>query len=113
MDAQLQGETGTPPTWDFALTLGANGADTVPILSGVQEAQQQAFVAAALILNGVPQLAGVGVDHLGFLGGTVSFGALDAQIRRIFANVGRTDFYPDYSIVNHGLTVSPTKVHSS
>lgn len=110
MDAQLSGETGTPPTWDFALTLGANGADSVPIITGALEAQQQAEVACYLILGSVKQIPAAGVDHLGFLGGEVNFGQLDAQIRQFLLNVGRNDFYPDYDIINHGLSVVPRKV---
>lgn len=110
MDAKIQGETGTPPTMDFFVQPLPGGGDIVPMISGAEEAQQEAYIATSIILNSIPQLVGVGVDHLGFLGGTLAFGALDAQIRQFLINCGRGDFYPDYNIVNHGLVVIPTKV---
>ena len=112
MDAQLQGESGTPPTWDKYVVPGV-GQNIVPMIQGAQEQLQEAEVAASLVLGGVPQNPSSGVDHLGFIGGTVTFGALDAQIRRALANVGRSDYYVDYDIQNHGLVLIPKKVVSS
>jgi hypothetical protein len=112
MDAQMTSESGTFPSWDFALTLGTGGADYVAIISGEQEAQQEAQVAAYLILGSVPQLPGAGVDHLGFLGGSTNFGMLDAGVRSFLINVGRSDYYPDYDIQNGTLIVIPKKVQT-
>jgi hypothetical protein len=112
MDAKLDGEGGTPPTWDLHVNPGV-GLNIVPMIQGAAEQYQEALVAASLVLGGVPQNPTSGVDHLGFIGGTVTFGALDAQIRRALVNVGRTDYYADYDIVNHGLVVIPKKVASS
>jgi hypothetical protein len=110
MDAKLQGEGGVPPTWDFFVQAGTGGADIVPMISGDVEALQEVNVACTLVLGGVPQVPAIGVDHLGFLGGTVPFATLDAQIRKMLANVGRTDYYPDYNIVGGGLAITPRKV---
>ena len=106
MDAQLASESGTPPTWDFYVEPIPAGGDIVPIIAGSQETAQEAAVAATLLLNGIPQLPGVGVDHLGFLAGTVLFGELDAQIRTAIANTGNSQYVPSYDIVNNGLTIT-------
>ncbi len=110
MDFLLASETGTPPTWDFAVVPLAGGGDYVPMISGVEEAAQEADVACGLLLDGVPQLPGVGVDHLGFLGGTVNIGQLESQIRALLTAVGRADYAPLFDIQNGGIVVIPTKV---
>lgn len=109
MDMQLQGESGIPPTWDVYVVPGL-GANIVPMISNLLEATQEANVACALILGTVPQNPTAGCDHLGFLGGTVAFGTLDAQLRAFLAACGRSDFYPDYDIKNHGLIIIPKPV---
>jgi hypothetical protein len=108
VDAQLASEAGTPPTWDlyFSPTSPAASGGVVPIISGTQEALQQASVAATIVLNGIPQLPGVGVDHLGFLAGSVLFGQLDAQVRQAISNSGHPEYVPSYDIVNNVLTVT-------
>ncbi len=113
MDFQLASETGTPPTWDCAVVPLPGGGDYVPMISGAAEDAQEAEVACGLILGGVPQLDGVGVDHLGFLGGSVNIGQLESQIRAMLAAVGRTDYSPLFDIAPNGqLVVIPTKVGS-
>lgn len=109
MDAQLDTEVGNPPTWDFFLILGEDGADYVPLITGLQEEAQNAAVAAVLFLGSIPQLPDTGVDHLGFLTSTTTFGQLDSQIRIALRNAGRSDYLPDYDIVNNQLVVKALK----
>ena len=109
MDMQMQGESGTPPTWDVYVTPGV-GANVVPMISGALEAAQEASIACALILGTVPQNPTAGCDHLGLLGGTVAFGTLDAQLKAFLAACGRSDWYPDYDIIHGGLVVVPKQV---
>lgn len=114
MDMKLQGETGSPfPTWDLFVEPLPTGGDIVLMISGVEQDAQEASVAATLILNGIPQLEGVGVDHLGFLAGSVLFGEFDSQIRTALANAGHSDYVPDYNVVNGGLTVTVQKGSTS
>ena len=105
----MAGETGTPPTWDVFVVPGV-GANIVPMISNQLEWTQEASIACALIVGSIPENPAAGVDHLGFLGGTVAFGALDAQLKQFLKACGRTDFYPDYDIKAHGLVVIPTPV---
>ena len=108
MDAQMAGETVVAglPVWDFYV-------DTVnmivPMLTGALEAQQQAEVAATLILGSIPQLPQVGVDWPGFMGGQVTFPAIDSQIRDMMTKAGRSDYSPVYDLVNGLLSVKATK----
>jgi hypothetical protein len=109
MDMQMQGEGGTPPTWDVFVVPGV-GANIVPMISGPLENTQEASVACGMQLGMCPQNPAAGCDYLGFLTGTVAFGTLDAQLRAFLASVGRSDFYPNYAIASHGLQVIPTSV---
>jgi hypothetical protein len=108
VDAQMNGEQMQAglPVWDFFV-------DTtlmiVPMLTGALEAQQQAEVAAVLILGSIPQLPDVGVDWPGFLGGTVTFPSVDSAIRSMMTKAGHSDYAPDYTLVNGLLGVTAKK----
>jgi hypothetical protein len=109
MDMQMQGESGTPPTWDVFVVPGI-GANIVPMISGALEATQEASIACGLVIGEIPENPAAGCDHLGLLGGTLAFGTFDAQLKAFLAACGRTDFYPDYDLVHHGLVVVPKPV---
>jgi hypothetical protein len=92
--------------WDFDVDMTEQ---IVPMITGDEEDLQAAEVAAALILDSIPQLPGVGVDWVGFTGGTTSFATIDAQIRQMLNDAGQEDFYPTYDIVNGLLSVTVSK----
>jgi hypothetical protein len=85
------------PLWDFVVQGGV-----VPIISGVRQDEQQAAVAAFTVLNGIPQLTGIGVDWLGALTGNTSFGTVDSQITQGILACG-VNYGPSYSLVNGNL----------
>lgn len=108
MDARVAGETSLPtvfPTWDLAVeeTPPGSGQFIVPMLTGNDEAAQQAQVSTFLIVGLIPQLPTVGVDWLGFLSAQTAFGDLDAQIRKSIAAGGHNDFFPDYDVQEQTL----------
>ena len=112
MDAQLIGVAPSLPSLpsvDLYVPVATTGKHIVPIITGQAEEMQQAQVLAQLVLNMIPQLPGVGSDWIGFIGGTLAFPVLDAQIRNTLANGGHSDYYPDYNVVNDALTVNAVK----
>ena len=109
MDAKIDSEgldSNGFPIWDLHVDVATM---CVPIITGGEEAQQQADVAAYLIKDSIPQLPGIGVDWLGFLGGATAFGDIDTQIRDMLGKAGHGDFYPEYNIVNDTLVASTKK----
>ena len=109
MDARLQGETtGSSgfPVWDLFVDTDQM---ITPMLADQQEADQQASVAAAILLGGIPQAPQIGVDWLGFMAGTVTFLAVDAQIRGVLTLSGHSDYYPTYTLINGLLGVKPVQ----
>ena len=112
MDAQLIGVAPSLPSLpsvDLYVPVATTGKHIVPIITGQAEEEQQAQVLSQLVLNMIPQLPGVGSDWIGFIGGTLPFIVLDAQVRNTLANGGHSDYYPDYNVVNDALTVNAVK----
>lgn len=110
MDARMDREkidSAGLPVWDLYVDITLQ---SVPIIAGSEEADQQAAIAAYVFLGGIPQLPARGVDWLGFLGGAQDFGGLDAGIRDALARSGHADYMPEYDVVNDMLTVAPRKV---
>jgi hypothetical protein len=110
MDARMSSEVldaNGLPVWDFFVD-----TDTmeVPIITDVDEANQQSALATYIVKGSIPQLdESTGVDWLGFIGGTLVFGDLDAQIREALRKAGHSDYFPEYDIVNSLLTARATK----
>lgn len=91
-----------------------NNGECKMIISDEEELQN-AQMAAFLPLNSIPQLAGNdnGVDWLGFLtdSNNVSFGEIDAQIRRNLDYINLGDKYePVYSVENGLLKTEVRKI---
>jgi len=91
------------PKWDFNVTNGV-----VPIIYNTREQEQQAAISAFAILNGVPQLTGIGVDWLGAMTGNTTFGTIDSQITNAISNNG-LNYRQQYTIVNGQLKVTIVK----
>lgn len=114
MDAQLIGLAPSAPgipSVDLNVPVAATGSHIVPILTGQAESDQQAQVICAMFTDAVPQLPGVGPDWVGYLtgGGTVSFPELVGDVRKHLELGGHGDYFPNYDLVNDGLTVSATR----
>ena len=92
------------PQWDFQVDQYGN----VPMIYGDRQNQQQAAVSAFIVLNGIPQLPGLGVDWLGALTGNTTFGQIDSQINQSISNCG-LNYVQKYSILNGKLQVTINK----
>lgn len=112
MDAAMAQEANNAdgiPVWDLAPSV--DGTE-VPMVTGTREDDQNASVAAFLVKNGIPQLAGIGVIWPDFLTRGASFGQLDSSIRDALLKVALPQYNPgpnDYNIVNDQLTVTMTR----
>lgn len=85
----------TYPIWDLFVENGI-----VPILSGAEENQQRANIAAFIQVGTIPQLPDVGVDWTGFFVKRLSFGDLDTSLRQSLYASGCGDYTPSYDIVD-------------
>lgn len=109
MDAKLNGEVqGSAgfPVWDLNVDTNLM---IVPMITDGEEDQQQANVAASLIVGSIPQVPSAGTDWLGFMAETTTFPAIDAQIRGMMKNAGHPDYFPTYDLLNSQLSVVATK----
>lgn len=98
-DITLQGTT-----WDVEVKDGI-----VPIISGNEEDLQEATLACFLELGSIPQLPERGVPWTDFLTNNITFGELDSYIRESITDSGKTEFYPEYQIVDDALTLTVGK----
>lgn len=104
MDMKMRAEQITAsenPVWDVKVINGI-----VPILSGKEERLQTATLAGFIELGTILQLPAVGVNWLGFLTGSVTFGELDTGIRQSIQDAGVGEFSPDYDLVNDTLVMT-------
>ena len=107
MDARMQSTQSIPnqfQTWDYYVADGI-----VPILEGSQEESQTAMIAAYLQKGTIPQLPETGIPWVEFFTGQVQFNEVDGAIKNALNQVGLTQFYPTYDLVNDNLIATVTK----
>ena len=109
MDLKMQVEkmTDDGPEWDCDVENGI-----VPIITDDTEDLQCATMAGFLITGTIPQLPEAGVPWTDFLKGTISFGVLDFYVRQSLLNVGKDNYYPQYSLDKDKLTMSIGKLEA-
>lgn len=106
MDAQMKVQETTPqsPVWDLKVIDGI-----VPVISGNKEELQNAILACFLEKKSIPQLPEMGVAWTDFFTSKITFGELDVQIRDSLYAAEKSEFRPEYEIVNDKLTLNVTK----
>jgi hypothetical protein len=93
--------------WDFEI----DSSGCARMITGDEEALQNAEVASFIKVGSTPQLPNAGVDWLGFLTGEIDFGELDSQIRTNISDAGQIDDYvPEYTLENNKLKTIIRKV---
>lgn len=107
MDFKMMSEKITDGTkiWDCKVTDG-----NVPIISGTEEDQQTATLAGFLIRGTIPQIPEAGVPWTEFLSKALTFGELDYYIRESIRKSGKTNYFPQYDIVDDQLVMSVGKM---
>jgi hypothetical protein len=79
-------------------------------MTGQAESDQQAQVLCQLVLGSVPQVPDAGNDWPTFLSGAApQLGQIDANIRETLKRGGRSDYAPDYDVVNDQLSVNAVR----
>jgi hypothetical protein len=91
-------------SWDCKLESGI-----VPIIQDEEEDVQTGTLAAFLIRGTIPLLPEAGVPWTDYLSGGMTFGEIDFYIRKSLQNVGKENFYPQYSIDKDKLTMNISK----
>ena len=91
-------------TWDYYVQDGI-----VPIITGDQENQQAAAMAAFIQIGTIPQLPEEGVDWTGYFTGDVPFNEIDNSIKNNLSKLGLVDYYPTYETVNDSLVAKVGK----
>lgn len=91
-------------TWDYYVQDGI-----VPILEGSVEDSQAATIAAFIQLGTIPQLPDSGIPWVEFFTNTAQFNQVDNAIKLALNQLGLTDFYPKYDLMNGNLVAQVTK----
>jgi hypothetical protein len=106
MDLKMKAESvsGDYPVWDVKVENGI-----VPIIHDDEEDLQTATLAAFLDKGTIPLLPDMGVPWTDFMGGNISFGDLDNDIRVAIRDAGQDTYEPVYSLENGRLVVGVRK----
>lgn len=99
MDVEEIKSTGV--TWDVAVENGL-----VPILTDDEENMQGAVLAGFLERGTIPQLPDAGVPWQDFLTKKISFGELDSEVRDSLRLADKSEYYPDYELVDDKITLT-------
>lgn len=107
MDLKMNSEdiTTAGVVWDCQVKDGI-----VPIISGEDESLQNAILASFLIAGTIPQLPDAGVPWTKYLEQKLTFAEIDYYIRDSLYKCEKSNYYPEYSIVDNKLVMTIGKM---